>query len=68
MRAVAPSDTTTKYIYLSVILFLVRDGLVMALIMVFPVITPGVLGTDAPILAAFYPLARGSKRPISALA
>lgn len=48
MRAVAPPDTTTKDIYLSVMPFLVCDILVMILIMAFPVITLGVLRMIRP--------------------
>jgi TRAP-type mannitol/chloroaromatic compound transport system permease large subunit len=48
MRAVAPPDTATRDIYLSVVPFLLADALVMVLIMAFPVIGLGVLGLIRP--------------------
>jgi tripartite ATP-independent transporter DctM subunit len=48
MRAVAPSDTTTKDIYLSSVPFLLIDAVVMVLIMFFPILTLGVLGLIQP--------------------
>jgi tripartite ATP-independent transporter DctM subunit len=48
MRSVAPADTTTRDIYLSVFPFLICDTLVMVLIMAFPVITLGVLRLMRP--------------------